>query len=192
MDPRRRQLEQLEFAPDAAVLQAARAAVPSDGRFAKACCALLWVRHERALESFLRARARDVADEALGDLYVRFTRWVYSSTQLEADSMRGVAMKMASAARKDALRAAGKHDGVPLDESLVASVPDPLELLADKSAVEELLRRLGARDRRIVEAFLADVPDQDLAAELGCTVGALHVARHRAWNRLRSDLEATT
>src|SRR4051812_4722989 len=158
MDPRWRQLQQLESAPDAAVLLAARSAVSSDRRFAQACCALLWVRHERALESFLRARAWDLADDALGDLYVRFTRWVYGSTELEADSMRGVAMKMASAARMDALRAASKRDGVPLGESVIAPLPDPLELLADKAAAAELLARLGARNRRIVEAYLADVP----------------------------------
>src|SRR4051794_7358818 len=187
MDPRRQQLAQLALAPDAAVLQAARAALPADRHFAQACCALLWVRHERALGSFLRARAWDIADDAMSDVHVRFTRWVYGGTALESDSMRGVAMRMASAALMDALRTAGKHDGVPVDESLVAPLPEPFELLADEAAVEDLLGRLGPRDRRIVEAYLADVPDQDLAAELDITIGALHVARHRVWNRLRSD-----
>ena len=39
--------------------------------------------------------------------------------------------------------------------------------------------------------MLADVPDEELAVELGIEPNALYVARHRAIVRLRSQIEAT-
>ena len=126
----------------------------------------------------------------MSDVQYRFTRWVYGSTPLATDSLRGVAMAMASAALMDAMRTASRHDGVPLDDSVVVTLPDPFELLGDDGAVDALLAPLTPRDRRIVEAYLAEVPDQQLAGELEISIGALHVARHRTWKRLRSGLEA--
>jgi DNA-directed RNA polymerase specialized sigma24 family protein len=93
----------------------------------------------------------------------------------------------------------GCRDGRPPQEEDRGAVDDVelptfdgvLDRLSSDEAVETLLGGLAQRDRRIIEAMLADVPDEALAHELDIESNALYVARHRALGRLRSQIEAT-
>ncbi len=141
------------------------------------------------MEAFVRRKGRDIADEVLSDLQLRFFRWCYGQLPLGAPSLQPIAYTMAKAALIDALRK--RTDAVAFEDYDRPGSDDVLERLASDGVVEALLATLPLRDRRIVEAKLADVPDEELALELDIEVNALYVARHRALGRLRSHIEAT-
>lgn len=190
MDPAHRLLlQRLHTAHDSVVLVELRAALPTDSQAAKLLCGLLWQRHARVLEAFVRRKGRDVADDVLSDLQMRFVHWCYGQSPLGAPSLQPLAYTMAKAALIDALRK--KTDDLTFEDFDRPGSDDVLERLASDEAIESLLSGLARRDRRIIEAMLADVPDEELAAELGIEPNALYVARHRALGRLRSQIEAT-
>src|SRR3954468_16604100 len=98
MDPAHRLLlQRLHTAHDPVVLAELRAALPTDSQAARLLCGLLWERHGRVLEAFVRGKGRDVADEVLSDLQVRFVRWCYGQAPLSAASLQPVAYTMAKA-----------------------------------------------------------------------------------------------
>ena len=138
----------------------------------------------------MRRRGRDVADDALSDLQLRFVRWCYGESPLTAPTLRPIAFTIAERASKAAIRRKGPAT-TQVDHEVIATEDDVLERLASDSAVAALLAGLGARDRRIIEARLADVPDDELAAELAIEPNALYVARFRALARVRSLIETT-
>jgi DNA-directed RNA polymerase specialized sigma24 family protein len=188
MDPMHRAaLQRIGSSADAVVLAELRRYLAADARLSGLLCGLLWQRHERTLDAYVRRLGRDVADDALGDVQVRFVRWCYGTAPLSADTMLPIARTMAKRAVADVIRR--RQPSVPLDDVDAVDGDDVLDRLADVDALEAILRRVAPRDRRIIEAMLDDVPDADLAAELGIEPNALYVARHRALARLRSTLE---
>jgi RNA polymerase sigma-70 factor (ECF subfamily) len=68
--------------------------------------------------------------------------------------------------------------------------PDDFELrVVDRLSIDAAVGRLGARDRDLISLrYGADLAAREIAAELGMTTNAVHVALHRALASLRGDL----
>ena len=127
-----------------------------------------------------RAEAEDLAQEALCRAYLRWRRvaaydeaWVARvTTNLAIGRWRRRRVATAAAAVRDpAERADGAGPG-----------PDPVERLA----LVRALRSLPARQRSAVALrYLADLPEAEVAALLGCSPGAVKQHTHRGLAALR-------
>jgi RNA polymerase sigma factor (sigma-70 family) len=68
-------------------------------------------------------------------------------------------------------------------------VPDHADRHADRTALAEEIDKLTKRQRAvIVLRYYADLSDADIAAELGCSEGAVRNAASRALRSLRVEL----
>ena len=112
-------------------------------------------------ETFLRAwRAGDRFDPSLGSLRT----WLFSiARHAMLDHVRAAGVRPWQAALVDDAASAAPHRG-----------DDPSERLLRGWVVEEALRRLSDEHRTaIVETYLKDRPQAEVAAELGLPVGTL-------------------
>jgi RNA polymerase sigma factor (sigma-70 family) len=72
----------------------------------------------------------------------------------------------------------------------VVEVEDLSELVADRAALADALRRLPDRQRAaIVLRYFEDLPERDTAELLGCSVGTVKSSVSRGLARLRDLLE---
>jgi RNA polymerase sigma-70 factor (sigma-E family) len=127
-----------------------------------------------------RAESEDLAQEALARAYLR---WRKVAAYDEA--------WMARVTTNLAIGRWRKHGRVILSGSAVpaaaATGGDPL----DRIELVRILRSLPKRQREAVALrYLADLPEAEVAAVLGCSVGAVKQHTHRGLAALRRDEEA--
>ncbi len=121
-----------------------------------------------------RHDAEEVAQEALARAYARWRSVAGHDEPWVARVATNLAIDRARRRRPvGALADPGVHDR------------DVLERLG----LVEALRRLPKRQREVlVLRYLADLPERDVAAALGTSVGAVKQHAHRATTRLRQEL----
>ena len=135
-----------------------------------------------------RAESEDLAQEALARAYLRWAKvaaydeaWVARVTTNLAIGRWRKDRRLVPGPRGDR---AGRDGPAP---RIVAEPVDPavrLELVA-------ALRALPRRQREVVALrYLADLPETEVAALLGCSVGAVKQHTHRGLVALRRDEEA--
>jgi len=126
-----------------------------------------------------RADAEEVAQEALARAYAR---WRSVSGHAEPWVAR-VATNLAIGRwrkRRPSLVLVDGHGG---------AVDDSSALALERHGLVAALARLPRRQREVVVLrYLADLPEQAVADQLGTSVGTVKQHAHRAMARLRSDL----
>ncbi len=133
-----------------------------------------------------REDARDVAQETLARAYAHWSRvgpydeaWVTRvATNLALDAARA---RDRSRRPERVARVHGAMGPVPAD--LAAAVVQRRELVS-------VLRRLSRRQREVVAMrYLADLPEAEVAAALGCSVGTVKQHASRGLAALRAALD---
>jgi RNA polymerase sigma factor (sigma-70 family) len=127
-----------------------------------------------------RSEAEEVAQDTMTKAYVRWRRvqsharpWV---CRVAVNGALGVLRR-----RRDT----EPHQSMP-DESLQTGVADRVDL-------QRLLSSLSRRQRDVVALrYLADMPEADVAAELGISVGTVKTHAHRGIELLRQRLDSST
>jgi RNA polymerase sigma-70 factor (ECF subfamily) len=124
-----------------------------------------------------------------------FTRAIAALDRYREGSFRSWLFTIAHNAITDAFRARASRPEAPLDAA--AELPDPARAAAPEEAALAAearrsllgaLARLPDDQRRIVELRLAGLTGPEIAAVLGRSVGAVKIAQHRAYSRLRTIL----
>ncbi len=123
-----------------------------------------------------RGEAEDVTQEALARAYVRWRRihaydeaWV---TRVSVNLAIGIVR------RRRTWPDRGEH-----------GVPDHAAGLADRAALVAALEALPKRQREVVVLrHLADLPEAEVARQLGCSVGTVKQHAHRGLAALRTAL----
>jgi RNA polymerase sigma-70 factor (ECF subfamily) len=132
-----------------------------------------------------RSDAEEVAQEALARAYAR---WRSVGPHAEPWVAR-----VASNLAIDRWR---RRPALPLDPSAVGghagAVEDGTGLALERHGLVAALTRLPKRQREVVVLrYLADLPEQEVAEQLGTSVGSVKQHAHRATARLRRDLAGT-
>jgi RNA polymerase sigma factor (sigma-70 family) len=123
-----------------------------------------------------REDARDVAQEAMARAYAN---WRRASTCPEAWVSR-VAANLAI----DLLRRRGRHEPVAAQSSA-----DPAPSVAERIELVKALADLPRRQRQVVVMrYLADLPESEVAAQLGCSPGTVKQHASRGLSALRAAL----
>jgi RNA polymerase sigma factor (sigma-70 family) len=123
------------------------------------------------------ADAEDIAQESLARASVR---WRKIGPYAEAWVTR-VATNLALGRLRKARPVAGES----------APAADSAQLVADRHALVELVRRLPRRQRQAVTLrFLADLPEARVAELLGCSVGSVKQHTSRGLAALRTGLRS--
>ena len=138
--------------------------------------------------------AEDAADAAA----VVFARVLAALPRYRDGSFRSWLFAIAHNVVVDGHRARGRRSEAPLDE-IVFVVDDSRDASPEEMAMAAEMRRtlLGALgqlsddQRRIVELRLAGLTGPEIAAVLDRSVGAVKIAQHRAYARLRLILAPT-
>ena len=126
-----------------------------------------------------RSDADDVAGEVLAKAWLR---WAKVEAYAAAWVSRAAANAAISRIRRRDVRAR-------LRLAPPRSQTSHVELRQD---LVRALRRLPARQREVlVLRYLADLPEQDVADALGCSVGSVKQHAHRALRTLRVDVDLT-
>lgn len=132
--------------------------------------------------------SREAAEDATG---LTFTRALASLPRCDPASFRSWLFAIAHNAIANAVR--DRRPAGPLD--LAAALADPApspedEALAaeERRSLRTLLGRLPEDQRRIVELRLSGLSGPETAAALGKSLGAVKIAQHRAFARLRELL----
>jgi RNA polymerase sigma factor (sigma-70 family) len=84
-----------------------------------------------------------------------------------------------------------RRPSLPLDQApgAAGAADDGAGLALERHGLVAALTRLPKRQREVVVLrYLADLPEREVAAQLGTTVGAVKQHAHRATTRLRRDL----
>ena len=126
-----------------------------------------------------RADAEEVAQEALARA---FARWRSVADHAEPWVAR-VATNLAIG------RWRKRRPSLPFAEGHAAPTADASALALERHGLVAALARLPRRQREVVVLrYLADLPEQAVADQLGTTVGSVKQHAHRAMARLRTDL----
>jgi RNA polymerase sigma-70 factor (sigma-E family) len=127
-----------------------------------------------------RSDAEEVAQEALARAY---SRWRSVAGHAEPWVARVAANLAIGRWRK-------RRPSFPLDASPEGVAPDAGALALERHGLVAALTRLPKRQREVVVLrYLADLPEREVAEQLGTSVGAVKQHAHRAVARLRQDLE---
>jgi RNA polymerase sigma-70 factor (sigma-E family) len=122
-------------------------------------------------EAFARLHGRALADPGAAEAYLRRTVLNLSRSRLRR------------------LRTARRHERSP-----VATLPAAEESAMDRAEHDEVLvalRSLSPRQRQaIVLRYRSDLPEPEIAREMGLSAGAVKSHTHRAMTTLRRLLEA--
>ncbi|HEY7070143.1 MAG TPA: SigE family RNA polymerase sigma factor [Acidimicrobiales bacterium] len=130
-----------------------------------------------------RAESEDLAQEALARAYLR---WRKVAAYDEAWVARVTTNLAIGRWRKNG-RVVVSGTGEPAFGAPGAAGADPL----DRIELVRILRSLPRRQREaVVLRYLADLPEAEVAAVLGCSVGAVKQHTHRGLAALRRDEEA--
>jgi RNA polymerase sigma factor (sigma-70 family) len=173
--------------PEQLVRDARRARLAGDERGAQRAAAEAWLVCEPRVRLAIGRKARQqVADEILSDVMLRFARWLYT-TDVDAESLIALLVTMARRAIADAYRRRPPEEFVDFDPG---REDDALDELLDRAEVADLLARLPAREREVLEAiYLRDEPREAVAERLGVTPNNLYQIHFRAVRRLRAAHE---
>lgn len=124
-----------------------------------------------------REEARDIAQETLARAYARWPR-----VRERADAW------VAKVAANQALDLVRRRQRSPRVDGRVGG--DVAAQAAARTEIVELLRRLPRRQRQVVVLrYLADRPEAEVAALLGCSTGTVKRHAHRAMTSLRELLD---
>ena len=133
-----------------------------------------------------REDARDLTQEALARAFARWSRvgpydeaWI---TRVTTNLALDLARSRARARRRGGSRLASAS---PASSSL-----DPAAVVAQRRELVAVLSRLPRRQRQVVALrFLADRPEAEVAAALGCSVGTVKQHASRGLAALRAALD---
>jgi DNA-directed RNA polymerase specialized sigma24 family protein len=172
---------------DADLVRRARAAIAAgDATTAKRAAAELWARYEGQIAVASRRVAHGAeADDVLGHIGVRFTKWVYYGSQ-EPRNMGGLINQMARFAAGDVTRVeAGEAPTIEDVTRLGGTHDGDLDDLLARDELARLRHVLSEREQVLIDRTLEDVPDAEIARELGVDPNNLHQIRFRAYRRMR-------
>ena len=172
---------------DADLVRRARAAIAAgDSAMAKRAAAELWARYEQHAVVASRRVARGAeADDVLGHIGLRFTKWVYHGHD-DPRNMVGLISNMARYAAGDVTRdEAGEAPTVEDIAVFGGTYDDDFDAILARDEIDRLRHVLSERDALIIDRMLEDVADADVAAELGIDPNNLHQIRFRALRRMR-------
>ena len=123
-----------------------------------------------------------------------FAQALCGRTALRVDTVKAYLLAIARNLYRDTL--AGQRRLVPIDDAPVAADPSPSseKTASDRQAYANVLRAIQRLPPPLREALVL-AADQELrydqiAAIVGCSVGAVKVRVHRARLQLRADLDA--
>jgi RNA polymerase sigma factor (sigma-70 family) len=133
-----------------------------------------------------REDARDITQEALARAFARWSRvgpydeaWI---TRVATNLALDLARSRARARRRGGSRLASAS---PASGSL-----DPAAVVAQRRELVAVLSRLPRRQRQVVALrFLADRPEAEVAAALGCSLGTVKQHASRGLAALRTALD---
>jgi RNA polymerase sigma-70 factor (sigma-E family) len=129
-----------------------------------------------------RSDAEEVAQEAMARAYAR---WRSVAGHAEPWVAR-VATNLAIG------RWRKRRPALPLDRTDGRVGDDAMGLALERHGLVAALTRLPRRQREVVVLrYLADLPEQAVAEQLGTSVGSVKQHAHRATARLRQDLGTT-
>ena len=179
---------------DAELVRRARAAVRAgDTAVAQRAAAELWARYEPQIVLASRRVARGAeADDVLGHIGIRFTKWVYHGHE-DPRNMVGLINQMARYAAGDVTRVeAGEAPTVEDVDVLRAERYDDgdLQAILDRDEIDRLRHVLNEREQVVIDRWLDDVPDAEVAVELDVEPNNLHQIRFRAHARMRAAADA--
>jgi DNA-directed RNA polymerase specialized sigma24 family protein len=176
---------------DADLVRRARAAIAAgDAAVAQRAAAELWARYEQHAVVASRRVARGAeADDVLGHLGLRFTKWVYHGHE-DPRNMVGLISQMARYAAADVTRVEAGEAPTVEDVAVLGGTSDgELDAILARDELERLLHVLSDRDRVIIDRMLEDAPDAEVARELGIEPNNLHQIRFRALKRMREEAD---
>ena len=183
-----------DAAIDADLVRRARAARRAgDHQAAKRAAAELWARYERQIVLASRRVARGAeADDVLGHIGIRFTRWVYDGDG-DPRNMVGLINQMARFAAGDVTRVEA-GEAITIDDVTTATplggddrTDGGLDLLLLRDEIDRLRHVLNEREQLVIDRMLEDAPDAEVAAELDVEPNNLHQIRFRAVAKLRAE-----
>ena len=183
-----------DAAIDADLVRRARAARRAgDDQAAKRAAAELWARYERQIVIASRRVARGAeADDVLGHIGIRFTKWVYDGHE-DPRNMVGLISQMARYAAGDVTRVEA-GEAITIDDVTTATplggddrTDGGLDLLLLRDEIERLRHVLNEREQLVIDRMLEDAPDAEVAAELDVEPNNLHQIRFRAVSKLRAE-----
>jgi len=124
-----------------------------------------------------REEARDISQESLARAYVRWPR-----VRNKADAW---VARVAGNLALDVVRRQRHGSTAAPDRS-----PDHAEAAAVRDELVALLQTLPRRQRQVVVLrYLADLPEAQVAAALGCSVGSVKRHAHRGLAALRTTIQ---
>ncbi len=127
-----------------------------------------------------REDARDIAQEAMARAYTRWPK--------VRDSAGGWVAKVTTNLALDQLRRRNRRAPDP-----IGVTTDTAGVAAQRADLVAALRRLPRRQRDVVVLrYLADLPEAEVAATLGCSVGTVKQHAHRGLAALRTSLDLTS
>jgi RNA polymerase sigma-70 factor (sigma-E family) len=127
-----------------------------------------------------RESAEDAAQEALARTFLHWPRASEHPEGWVARVSANVAIGMLRRSRRRLLR-----------PHVEVAAPMPDVPSADRLELQEALRSLPRRQRQVVVLrYLADLPEAEVAAVIGCSVGAVKQHASRGLSALRARLDA--
>jgi RNA polymerase sigma-70 factor (sigma-E family) len=127
-----------------------------------------------------REDARDIAQEALARAYVRWPK--------VRDKAGGWVARVTTNLSLDLLRRRNRRAPIGPDDA-----GDTAGAAAERADLAAALGRLPRRQRDAVALrYLADLPEADVAAAMGCSVGTVKQHTHRGLAALRTSLDLST
>ena len=158
---------------------------PPERETASRALAVVVLRRQGVLRAVIAGGApRDVVDDLEAQVWARFTKRVYSGSELT--NPVGLLMRMAQRVRADHF--AGRKVTEPLEDQDAGADDPAIDQLATAQCVEELLARLSDRQREVVRLRIIEGRSSAEVAQLqGTTPGNIDVIVHRALARLREE-----
>ena len=127
-----------------------------------------------------REDARDIAQEAMARAYARWPK--------VRDNAGGWVARVSTNLALDQLRRRGRRH-----PEATAATADTAGVASQRADLVAALRRLPRRQRdAVVLRYLADLPEAEVAATMGCSVGTVKQHAHRGLTALRSSLDLSS